>query len=425
MDHEMASLLLDTYADRAAADADQNSVWAFAASIARTCQFAHAAATAWQAAQTRAILDGRNVEGNVCTEAFVALARNCTRCETLELHGINYESLSGGLASLAFPLLRKLVVTSVPASAAHAAAGAGLRADESLHDGVMGGLLEMMKLCPHVRELRLDDLTDRPSPLRYTYADAYRFHANRSRVSVIGRIARVCPLLETLDVERSCLNGHDIRAIADGCPNFESLQAWSADLHDGTLLELSRLRSLRVLTLGLEVSWHGRLRSVAWETSSTDAMGDQIPCTVGMNDQFDRFARGTPLLSHLSLSSEDRIVNDTNLCSLARSCPELALLEAPECCEITDAGVAALVRGCPRLTSLNIGSNSYPTSSHSGADITDVSVYSIARGLPALTELNLRGCGEVTEAAIADLKAALPNVVVELPWSEIDHWENE
>lgn len=417
MDFEMLSLILDTCTDSFCVDADKEGPagWELAASIARFCHLAHAAAIAWQAAQTHVILDGRRAEGNICKSAFVALARNCTRCESLELRGITYTSLSAGLASLAFPLLRKLAVVSCPAPTPYDETQQSTR-----HDDVMEALLAMMKLCPLARELELGNLTQRPPPVAYTEFDAYRDHVNLSHVSAIGRIARVCHQLESVDVDHSSLNRHDIRAIADCCPNFRSLQASSTPrggLHDGTFLDLSRLGSLSELFLGFDVSWTG----ADFDPDDPDEL--PTPCAIAFDDQFDRFTRSTPLLTHFCLNCDEfkcsPYINDANMCSLARGCPGLVFFEVPEC-GVTDEGVMTLVSGCPRLTHLNIGSNSYPTYSGAGSDITDASIHAIARGLPALTDLNVRGCCKVTKEAIIHLQAALPNVVVELPWSEID-----
>jgi len=245
--------------------------------------------------------------------------------------------------------------------------------------------------------------------------DAYLAEVNRSRVSVIGRIAQVCPRLEVLDVERSCLNVHDVRAIADNCPNFRALTAWSADLHEGIFLDLSRCAALRELFLGYEVQFgpmhHGEDDAVYPDGG--------VPAEFDAADAFDRFTRGCPLLAHVSMHLEGGYVFDGHLRSLGRHCPHLVAFEAPECDGISDEGVEALVKGCPQLENLNLGSNSYPTSMHSGCPITDSIVYVIACGLPALTNLNLRGCGDVTEEAIAALRAALPDLVIELPWAEI------
>ena len=417
MDFEMLSLILDTCADIFRAQPDETGqveCWALAASVARSCHFANAAATAWQASQTHVILDGRRAEGHVCKSAFVALARNCIRCESFELRGINYVSLSAGLSSLAFPLLSKLMVVSclppVPYDETRL---------EASYGDVMLSLFDMLKLCPLVRELWLDNFTQRPTPTVYTEFDAYRDYSDEQRESTIGRMARLCPQLESLQVESSCLNRHDIRAIADCCPNFRSLQVSGTPprgLHDGIFLDLARFGSLRDLFLGFEVSWTGA------DFDPDDPDETPMPCTITFDEQFDRFTRSTPLLTHLSLNCDTHLcspyITDANLCSLARGCPKLVFLEVPEC-GVTDEGLAALVEGCPRLTHLNIGSNSYPTYLGQGSAITNASVRAIAGGLPALTELNLRGCGEVTEEAILHLQAALPNVVVEPPWSEI------
>ena len=409
----MISLILDIFTGNSRADAADS--WILAASISRSCHAAHAAATAWQAAQKNVILDGQIIEGNVCKPAFVALARNCIHCESLELRNIDYASLSAGLGSLAFPLLRRLAVVSCRAPAPYDEARLEVR-----YDGVMGALLDMMKLCPLVRELSLDGFTQRPLPHIYTEFDAFRDCVDGSRVSIIGCIARVCPQLESVEVESSCLNRYDVRAIAECCPNFRSLQVGSTPsgaLSDEAFLDFSRFGSLRELFLSNEVSFTGE------DFDPDDPDETPGPCSIAFDDQFDQFTRSNSLLTHFSLNCDacygPPYINDANLCSLARGCPELVWLEVPEC-GITDEGLVALVAGCPRLTYLNIGSNNYPTYLGAGSAITNASIHAIARGLPALTELNVRGCREVKKEAIVHLQAALPNVEVELPWLELE-----
>jgi len=144
-----------------------------------------------------------------------------------------------------------------------------------------------------------------------------------------------------------------------------------------------------------------------------------------------KLAENNPMLRWLSLSFCDRITDDA-IKMLAKHCSELRMIDLCLCGNVTEEGIDALADGCLNLEELNVGRINRPLtrgllkvcrqctslrylSVHHQLVITYEFVValtqdaSLARGLEFI---NLYSCPNVTDASVAGLRSARPELEV-------------
>ena len=371
--------------------------WLLASSFAQTCREAQVSMTALRA-HDKVVVFGTvyDDQGNhrhprrpfaPPVEAFNALVRDCPNCEVLDLLAVDIAPLTSGLNALRLPNLTTLFL-SIPlwtASSLEEETGRFGQTSESKRLAVESALLCALGASRNLRTLRLDGGMSAHGDL------------------LACGLAAACPRLEVLSLEYTSFCDEDLEVLADGCPELRVFEVHSAEIGDQGLTALARLKQLRTLNLGFEVAL------------------DATPAAFGS------LARGCPLLSALDAGgfdpqSSSELPNDDMLLELAGHCRSLTSLWVPESrSRITDTGVVAIARANPSLTSLNLGSTSYPAWPGDGADITDASLRALARHCPKLKTLNVRACEQISEEAIAALEASCAGGLrVEYPDEGVD-----
>lgn len=102
-----------------------------------------------------------------------------------------------------------------------------------------------------------------------------------------------------------------------------------------------------------------------------------------------------------------KLINDSFLKLVAKSCPLLENLDLRECMLVSDIGVMRISRSCQNLKFLNLGR-------HSNADlITDRSLFSISMNNPKITTLGLAGCS-ITDRGLWEVSTHCSNTIERL-----------
>eukprot|EP00899_Mesostigma_viride_P001317 jgi/Mesvir1/11186/Mv14577-RA.1 len=179
-------------------------------------------------------------------------------------------------------------------------------------------------------------------------------------------VARMCPLLESLDYTLTPVSDYGIGAVISHCAQLRRLCLGEQATDEAVRLRpesCRQMRSLRVTSPYL-----------------TDAALAPL-------------AASCPHLASLSLS-QCPMVTDLSLMAFAASCPALEELSIRSCEVVSDAGVLVVARKCRRLAAVSVVDC---------ASVSDTSVVELVRNCRGLRTLALSGCfaGNRTAHALA------------------------
>jgi hypothetical protein len=193
-------------------------------------------------------------------------------------------------------------------------------------------------------------------------------------------LAKGCPKLKDLTaVGSSQLTDESIAALAEGCPRLTTLNAKGCGrLTDASIVAMAK--GCPQLTT-LNASWCDRLT------------GASILAVVeGCRSLTTLYVEGC---KHLT---------DGAIHALAATCPQLTTLNIAQCCNLTDTSIFALARFCPHLKSLNASWCSR---------LTDKSIIALAERCPQLENLNVSWCDQLTDLAInALMSGSCPRLTI-------------
>lgn len=163
------------------------------------------------------------------------------------------------------------------------------------------------------------------------------------------------------------------------------------------------------------------LRFLDWHTFATDVAVWELV-------QGGRGGSSISWLESLRLRTyQETSLSDDALLAIAASCPRLTILDTFEQADggASDVGIRALaglldgVAGCPLLRHLDLGSCRNPL-------ITDQTLSTLRSGaLPNLQFLGLEGCSSLSTAALRELVAHRPELIVRVESSQDFHIDAE